>query len=1777
MSSVRKRIGLGLSLAVAATGISGFVAVPAEANPGGTGLVINEVYGGGGNSGAPYNADFVELYNPTNAAISLAGRGLQYRSSSGGSGGVATLSGSVPAKKTFLIEVSSGSTGAAINPDLKTSTTLNMSATNGQVLLLTSATAFTGSGNLAGASGVIDAVGFGSATSYEGGGPTGSPSNSTSVQRKLQSASGDTDNNAADFAAPTSPSPTASGSSGPTDPPPSGSTVTIAEVQGTGAVSPLAGQTVTTQGVVTAAYPTGGLNGFYLQTAATGGASDATPGASDAVFVYSPSLGAAEYPAIGSSIEVTGGVSEFAGSTEITATTSGISAVTPALTSVTPLATAYPTTEAAREANEGELLAPSDTFTVSNTYSTNQYAEIGLATGTKPLIQPTEVADAQDTAAVAAVQADNLARGVVLDDAASINFLTGADKDTALPWLSKTKTVSVGARATFTSPVILEYRNSVWKFQPRSQVTGNGSTVATFSDVRAANEAPADVGGDVTLATFNVLNYFPTTGEEFVADGGSCSYYTDRAGNRITDNQCTPDGPRGAANSVNLERQQTKIVTAINKLDADVVSLEEIENSVKFGKDRDFALQALVNALNADAGAGTWAFAPSPQAADLPATSAQDVIRNAFIYRPAQVSLVGASQVLTGSSAFSNARQPLAQAFKKAGAPDTDAFAVIVNHFKSKGSGTDDGTGQGLSNPDRVAQATDLTSFADSFATSRGTEKVFLTGDFNAYSQEDPMQVLYNAGYTDLRATFDPDTATYSFSGLSGSLDHVLANDAALGDVTDADVWSINSGEAIAYEYSRYNYNLTDFYSPDQFRASDHDPLVVGLDLAGTPAVDPVKVNLLNINDFHGRIDSNTTKFATTIEQLRAAEGEGSTLFLSSGDNIGASLFASAVAKDQPTIDVLNALALDASAVGNHEFDQGYADLTGRVTDAADWDYLGANVYQKDTLTPALPEYATFEVNGVTVGVIGAVTEETPSLVSPSGVAGLDFGDPVAAVNRVATQLSDGNDANGEADVIVAEYHEGAGASLADDATCDQEIAADTVFGDLARSTSADVDVIFTGHTHKSYTCDGPVPGSPNKTRPILQTGEYGNNIGQVKLSIDPATGSVTAYTQRNVARAATEDLSFPRVQQVKTITDAALANASAVGDTPVGKISQDITTAYTGGTFVNGRYTGGSRDDRASESTLGDLVAQALKQGVSDFATPDLGITNPGGLRAELLYAADTSSNPQNTDGVVTFAEANAVLPFNNTVAIVKLTGAQIKAVLEQQWQTNPDGSVPSRPYLQLGLSENVRVTTNPAAAAGNRITSVRIDNQLIDPAKTYTVSTLSFLATGGDNFRAFTTGTYTDTGLLDAQLWRDYLADETTDEGAVSPDFARQQVAAPGLPTSVVAAQQVSFSLNGLNLTSQGSPANQRVRVFLDNGSDQVAIGTFAVNASGTASVSFRAPANLVGSYDVGIAAEPSSTRVGVGGVVPAAPSVAGTVTDKAGAPVAGACVYLYPAGDDSAAAFASCTSADGTYYVSATAGSYDVVVNDPTGDHKTTRLPQPVTVSGPTSGIDVVLDDPAAAKITGVVIDSATADPAANVCVFAYPSGSSQSASYATCSAADGTYGLFGLAAGSYDVAFADPVGGYVTQWYNGTANGAATQAGATAVVLATPQSASTVDAALSAITTCAVSGTVTKAGGAPAAGVCVYLYTDTPGPSTPAQYGTCTQSDGTYYLPEVAPGTSYKVAFADPSGQLATQWWTGSTGGAAGYAGGVTIAPVVAGGLVSGIDAQLASVL
>jgi len=800
------------------------------------GLIIDEAYLKGGSANAPFTHKFVELYNPTSSAISLAGWSLQYRAATATAvSGVGALAGTVPAGGSFLVQLTSNGTVGEALPTPDATLGLNPSGSTGTLVLSDRATAVTlptGASSV-GVDGVVDLLGYGTSNTYET--RVAATSGGNAVPNSLTRTDHvDTDVNGDDFSVSDVVTPTNSTGGGdvptdpeePTEPAPSVD-VTIDELQGATATSPYDGQRVTTRGVVTATYPTGGLNGYVIQTPGTGGALDsATHGASDAVFVFSSAT--ASSVSIGDYVETTGQAGEYFGLTQVTVATPADLTVLDAgsVTAPLPATVGFPETDAEREALESMLIAPQGEFTVSDVYTTNQYGEVVLAAGDGPLLQPTEVArpgSAEYTAAVAEIAA----RKVVLDDGSSVNFFTASNQSIPVPYLSTEAPVTVGAPVTFDEPLILDFRNSSWKLQPTERVTGDTATAdlpVSFGNIREA--APRDVGGDLRLAGFNVLNYFPTTGDQLTG----CTYYTDRFGEPVTvQGGCDA---RGAANQASFERQQAKIVAAVNGLDADVVSLEEIENSARFGQDRDAALSTLVDALNADLGSDEWAFVPSPAA--LPAN--EDVIRLAFIYKKATTETVGGSRILTDAPAFSNARQPLAQTFAPVGAPDDADFVVIANHFKSKGSGTgvdaDLGDGQGASNASRVNQAEALAAFSTRVQADAGTDKAFLIGDFNAYSQEDPIEVLRDAGYTDLGST-ETDEYSYVFGGLSGSLDHVLASPAAVEAVSGVDIWNINAGESVGLEYSRYDYNAAPLYADGPYRSSDHDPVVVGLELVG--------------------------------------------------------------------------------------------------------------------------------------------------------------------------------------------------------------------------------------------------------------------------------------------------------------------------------------------------------------------------------------------------------------------------------------------------------------------------------------------------------------------------------------------------------------------------------------------------------------------------------------------------------------------------------------------------------------------------------------------------------------------------------------------------------------------------------------------------------------------------------------------------------------------------------------------------------------------------------
>lgn len=523
-------------------------------------------------------------------------------------------------------------------------------------------------------------------------------------------------------------------------------------------------------------------------------------------------------------------------------------------------------------------------------------------------------------------------------------------------------------------------------------------------------------------------------------------------------------------------------------------------------------------------------------------------------------------------------------------------------------------------------------------------------------------------------------------------------------------------------------------------------------------AAEGTQVQLLNITDFHGRIAEAGTEVASVIEEERAKYADedeaGGTAFLSAGDNIGASTYVSSSQEDSPTLDVLNAMGLQASAVGNHEFDRGSNDLTNRVSGEADFPYLAANVYDKgsddEEVVDGLEEYTTIDVGGVEIAVIGVVTKETTSLVSPDGIDTLKFGDPTDAVNRVSAEIEALPDTE-RPDMTVVEAH--LGASNTD--SLEDAKASNAEFKKLVTEADAAVDVLFTGHTHLPYSFEAPVPGDPERTRPVLEAGNYGEFVGQVQLEAD-ANGN---WTTQNAELLPTEEKSFdsPVVDEVEKIVADADEKAKVPGSVVEGEITEDITRATKDG-----------NEDRGAESTLGNLVADALKDGVEDtqLAEADFGITNPGGVREDLK--CDHIYNDED-ECEVTAAELNGVLPFANDHGVVTMKGSDVIGLFEEQWQ--PEGS--RNPFLHLGISDELDVIYDSAADRGKHVKSVEVDGKKIDPNQEYRVATLSFLAAGGDNFASFAKGEFELSGVTDFDTWVDYFNDNTP----VPPDTDERQ----------------------------------------------------------------------------------------------------------------------------------------------------------------------------------------------------------------------------------------------------------------------------------------------------------------------------------------------------------------------------------------------------------------
>ncbi|MCI0709997.1 MAG: ExeM/NucH family extracellular endonuclease, partial [Chloroflexi bacterium] len=575
----------------------------------------------------------------------------------------------------------------------------------------------------------------------------------------------------------------------------------ISVIQGNGLASPEDGNIHSVEGVVVGDFQdtTTGLSGFFVQEEDTD--ADADPLTSEGIFVFYPAF--TTDVAVGDLVRVRGTVDEFFNLTELTSVQ--FVSICVGVPTATPVTVTLPVASVNDlERYEGMAVNFNQTLYATDHFNVGRFGEVLLSV-TDRLNIPTNVVEPGAPAIGLADQ--NLRSQILMDDGSDVEW------PATVPYLGPDNTLRLGETVNGVSGV-LSYAFSVYRLHPTAPVVFDPA-----GNPRAATPVPA-VGGNVKVASFNVLNYFTT-----IDDG--------------------VNGARGADNATEFTRQQTKIVDALADLNADVVGLIEIEhNGIT-------AVSNLVNALNAVAGAGTYDYIPDPAVG-----LGTDAIKVAIIYKPAVVTPVGASEA-TLAAPFNIRRPPVAQTFQHGASGETFTFVVV--HFKSKGctgatgADTDQGDGQSCFNAERVQAAAALKTWLATDPTGSGDTDFLIMGDFNAYVNEDPIDEMLAGGtYTSLVSDLPAnDQYSFVFFGEAGALDNAFASTSLDAQVTGVGIWHINSDEPRALDY---NDNIVDagestgntpenqpyLYQPDQFRASDHDPIVVGLNFAPIVTDTPV-------------------------------------------------------------------------------------------------------------------------------------------------------------------------------------------------------------------------------------------------------------------------------------------------------------------------------------------------------------------------------------------------------------------------------------------------------------------------------------------------------------------------------------------------------------------------------------------------------------------------------------------------------------------------------------------------------------------------------------------------------------------------------------------------------------------------------------------------------------------------------------------------------------------------------------------------------------------------
>ncbi|GAA2996020.1 bifunctional metallophosphatase/5'-nucleotidase [Streptosporangium longisporum] len=564
--------------------------------------------------------------------------------------------------------------------------------------------------------------------------------------------------------------------------------------------------------------------------------------------------------------------------------------------------------------------------------------------------------------------------------------------------------------------------------------------------------------------------------------------------------------------------------------------------------------------------------------------------------------------------------------------------------------------------------------------------------------------------------------------------------------------------------------------------------LAMGPAEAGNKPAKTVPVRLLSLNDFHGNLEPPTGSSGRMVDETGATVEAGgaayaathlkqmsdkNTLKVAQGDLIGATPLISAAYHDEPSVEFLGKIGVTASAVGNHEFDEGYAELrrimnggchpVDGCSPAGEWKgakftYLGANViFKRPTQTaekqaldalggkntgalrnllrqygiPALPPVAIRWMNGVPIGFIGLVTQSTPSIVTSEGIKDLEFIDEVKAAN-VASRLL--KLVGIKAQVVLVHEGDQVTAGQSPDACSAQPGAGNRI----ATQVDAEVDMILSGHSHQAYLCT--VSDPKGAKRLYSQGGSFGRVITKVDFQVDVRTRDVVRSTvvadNQVVTRTVTPD---PEIAAfVQTWKD----RVAPVANRPIGRITADITnTAVASG-----------------ESPLGNLIADAQLAATRTGGNAQIALMNPGGVRASLNYAGSPAGEG---DGVVTYGEAFTVQPFNNLTQVVTLTGAQLKTVLEQQFTGGPNAQAFTK---ILQPSSNFTYTYSASAPWGSKVSTMKIDGVDVTDTQTIRVAANNFLVGGGDAFLAFREGTDLWSGPLDIDAFTAYFAANPT-----------------------------------------------------------------------------------------------------------------------------------------------------------------------------------------------------------------------------------------------------------------------------------------------------------------------------------------------------------------------------------------------------------------------------